>query len=205
VPPSSGSSSPLHRPSLGCNSDYRRCGSYRTIGEVILAEIRELRRTSVGIVEGVNAANHIVPMVGSAAFAAIPQITGIVRCIYYSTGYIVNLRANVTGSAKKQCTWSAKRCRRPNVIPPGAPPTPHLPCQMCRGLAPLNECALAGRTKQKAGRSPLSLTVTGTCRVRCNGMLHVHSAHAAHAAARRAMRMLVFLRRLSDHDLCREQ
>jgi hypothetical protein len=33
-------------------------------------------------------------------------------------------------------------------------------------------------------------------------MLHVH---ATHAAARRAMCMLFVLRRLSDHDLCREQ
>ncbi len=36
-------------------------------------------------------------------------------------------------------------------------------------------------------------------------MSHVHSAHATHSAARCAMRMVVFLRRLRDHDLCREQ
>src|ERR1700687_3727286 len=55
--------------------------------------------------------------------------------------------------------------------------------------------------KKRAGRSPLSLTVTGTCRFRLQWrMLHVHSAHAAHAAAWGAMRMLVVLRRLSDHD-----
>src|SRR5712664_110285 len=36
-------------------------------------------------------------------------------------------------------------------------------------------------------------------------MLHVHSAHATHSAARRAMCMLVFFRRLSDHDFRREQ
>src|SRR5580692_10500729 len=41
------------------------------VREVILAQIGELRRTAVGIVDGVDAADHIVPMVGSAAGAAV--------------------------------------------------------------------------------------------------------------------------------------
>src|ERR1019366_7473891 len=46
------------------------------VGEVILAQVGELRRTAVtGIVDRVKAADRIVPMVGSAAGAAIPQIT----------------------------------------------------------------------------------------------------------------------------------
>ena len=36
-------------------------------------------------------------------------------------------------------------------------------------------------------------------------VLHVHTAHATHAAARGAMCMLIFLRRLGDHDFRREQ
>src|SRR5450755_1103494 len=45
------------------------------VGEVILAQVGELRRTAVaGIVDCVDAADRIVPMVGSAAGAAIPQI-----------------------------------------------------------------------------------------------------------------------------------
>ena len=59
--------------------------------------------------------------------------------------------------------------------------------------------------KKRAGRSPLSLTVTGTCRVLLQWrILHVHATHSTHAAARRAMSMLFVLGRLSDHDLCCE-
>ena len=40
--------------------------------EMILAQVGELRRTSVaGIVDRVNTANQVVPMIGSAALAAI--------------------------------------------------------------------------------------------------------------------------------------
>ncbi len=39
----------------------------------------------------------------------------------------------------------------------------------------------------------------------CSRQIPVLHVHAAHAAAWCAMRMLIFLRRLSDHDLCREQ
>jgi hypothetical protein len=45
---------------------------------VILAQVGELRRTAVaGIVDRVDAADQVAPMVGSATGAAIPQITVI--------------------------------------------------------------------------------------------------------------------------------
>ena len=35
---------------------------------------------------------------------------------------LISMHGEATGSAKKQCTWSPNTCRKPKVIPPGAPP-----------------------------------------------------------------------------------
>ena len=66
--------------------------------------------------------------------SVLPESPSSVTGIHSSFRNAASMQGALTGSIKKQCTFSPNTALRPNVMPPGAPPTPQGICTI-RGWA----------------------------------------------------------------------